>query len=272
MRTHALALVASVATLAAGTPATTQAAGLDQIFSCGGSKGTTGAVVGGLAGALAGRAVAKDNTLGTVVGAGLGAFAGNQVACRMSSGGRQKAEHAFQRALDTGEDQTWRDSRTGASGRIEVVDNGRSRGYGAPYAGDYARPVSTNNRDFARGVERVYRLSSASPAYRVDSRINLRAAPSTTAPIVDRLSPGERIEVVGATDNGWLAVEEAGLIRGYVSASVVRPVASQAYATTYGGGDCRIVEQTVNVPGHRATSERFRACRDRAGQWQVERA
>lgn len=55
--------------------------GRDGRTYCRRSNGTTGLVVGGVAGALAGRAVDTrgDRTLGTLVGAGAGALLGREV-------------------------------------------------------------------------------------------------------------------------------------------------------------------------------------------------
>jgi surface antigen len=268
MRTHAIALAATVAALttSAAPAASAQSWGLDSLFSCRGNTGTAGTIVGGLAGAALGSQVSKnERTLGAVVGAGLGAWAGNQIACRMNTSGRERAETAFQRALDTGRPQNWHDPQTGASGRIDVL----SRGYAdnrAPYAGAYGSQAAATDLRFAGGVERVYNLGPTAPLYRTDRRINLRAAPSASARIVDRLQPGETIRPAGLTRNGWIAVEEAGLVRGYVSAGVVRPAGELTYAA---GADCRLVEQTISMRGYRTETQRFNACRDSDGQWRM---
>jgi surface antigen len=271
MRTHALALAATAAALTATAPlpASAQGMGLNSLFSCQGSSGTTGTVVGGLTGALVGSQISKnERTLGAIVGAGLGAWAGNQVACRMNTSGRDRAENAFERALNTGRTQTWYDQRTGASGRIEVVDDRYASGYGAPYAGEYARTVSATDLRYARGVERVYRLTSAAPTYQATGRINVRAAPSTRAPVVDRLAPGETISAAGMTSDGWLVVEDNGWVRGYVAEAAVRPASGMTYARGP-GRDCRLVEQTVSMRGYRTETQRFNACRDSRGEWRV---
>jgi surface antigen len=263
MRTHVLALAASVAALstAAPLPAQAQGMGLGSLFSCNGRSGSTGAVLGGIAGALAGSQVSKNETLGAVVGAGLGAVAGGQLACRMNSSSRVQAQDAFQRTLETGRAQSWYDSRTGARGRIEVVDHG-----GAPYAGDYGRHVSATDLRFGRGVERVYRLSSAAPTYRADRRVNVRSAPELDAPIVDTFTRGETFETAGVTADGWLAVEEAGMVIGYVPDDLVTPAAGMTYAR---GDGCRVVQQTVTMRGYPSEVQRFNACRDRSGEWRL---
>lgn len=258
-----LILIAAAATLALGAPNVAGAQGLGSLFSCDaqGSSNTTGAVVGGLVGALAGSQVSKnERALGAVIGAGLGAAIGNNVGCRMDRKARQDAQQAFQRALDTGKAQRWSDPQTGASGRIEVIGaatGGSSSGGG--YAGRWR---------YAEGVRAASRVGDAGGSYAGSGRINMRAAPNTSAAVVDRLQPNEPFEVAGAVAGGWLAVIEDGFIQGYVSRSVVRPVGGGG-----DGGECRLVEQTVNERGQPTYRERFNACRDRtSGEWRLTAA
>lgn len=275
MRTHALAMAAAVASLsvtAAPAPAAAQGMGLGSLFKCDSGSGKTGAIVGGLAGALAGSQVSKnERTLGAIVGAGLGAWAGNQVACRMNDSGRDRAETAFERALNTGRTQTWTDPRTGASGRVEVVSGGFDSRQAA-YAGEYSRPVSATDLRYARGVQRVRTgLRPAAPVYESPGRVNVRAAPGTNAPVVDRLRAGEQVRAVGMTGDGWLAVEADGWVRGYVSASALRAVPAVTYVRNMDSPyECRIVQQTISQRGYRAETQRFNACRDPGGEWRLE--
>lgn len=55
--------------------------GNDGRYRCKKSNGTTGLLIGGVGGALAGRAIdgGRDKTLGTVLGAGAGALLGREV-------------------------------------------------------------------------------------------------------------------------------------------------------------------------------------------------
>lgn len=257
----AFAAVTMALAAAAGAPGAASAQGLGSLFSCDaqGSSNTTGAVVGGLVGALAGSQVSKnERTLGAVIGAGLGAAIGNNIGCRMDRKAQQDARVAFQRALETGKTQSWSDPQTGASGRISVL---------GPSSGSAAGGTSYTGRwRYAQGVTVASRVSTAGGAYAGAGRVNVRAAPNTSAPVVDRLQPNETFEVAGAVAGGWLAVVEDGFIQGYVARSVVQPVG--------GGGDggCRLVEQTVNERGQPAYRERFNACRDSSGEWRLTAA
>jgi surface antigen len=274
MRTHVLAVAASAAALtaAAPMPAAAQGMGLGNLFSCQGSQGTTGTIAGALLGGLAGSQISKnERTLGAVAGAALGAWAGNNLACRMDNNGRGRAENAFERALETGRAQNWHDPRTGASGRVEVVSNGYDSAYAAPYAGQYSRNVSATDLRYARGIERIYTgFQASAPAYVAPGRVNVRAAPSTNAPVVNRLRAGAEIRAAGMVNGGWIAVEEDGWVQGYVSAAAVRPATSMNYVRNMDSPyNCRIVQQTVSMRGYQTEVQRFNACRDTAGQWRL---
>ncbi|MBX3485947.1 SH3 domain-containing protein [Phenylobacterium sp.] len=261
-----LMLIAAAATLAlSATPAAAQSGlgglgGLGGLFSCDapGQANTSGAVIGGLVGALAGSQVSKnERALGAAIGAGIGAAIGNSIGCRMDRKARQDAQVAFERALETGRPQSWSDPTTGASGEIVVVDRGPSS------SGSYPGGGYTERWRFAQGVAPAVRVSSTGGAYAANGRINMRAAPSANAAIVDRLQAGERFEAAGSVSGGWLAVVEDGLIQGYVASSVARPL--------YGGGDrdCRLVEQTINERGAAPVRERYNACRGADGGWRL---
>ena len=86
MRKLVLALSAAALTVPAAVPAQAHSQtrtwrGEDGRMYCRRPNGTTGLVVGGAAGALAGRELAGrgDRTFGTILGAGVGALAGRAI-------------------------------------------------------------------------------------------------------------------------------------------------------------------------------------------------
>ncbi|MBL8553213.1 MAG: SH3 domain-containing protein [Phenylobacterium sp.] len=258
-------LMIAAATLGlSATPAAAQL-GLGGLYSCDapGQANTGGAVIGGLVGALAGSQISRnERTLGAVIGAGIGAAIGNSIGCRMDRKARQDAQVAFERALETGRPQSWSDPATGASGEIVVVDRGPTS------SGTYPGGGYTGRWRFAEGVTPAIRVSSAGGTYAANSRINMRAAPGANAAVVDRLQAGERFEAAGTVSGGWLAVVEGGLIQGYVSGSVARPL----YGSAGGGSgerDCRTVEQTISERGAAPVRERYNACRGADGGWRL---
>ena len=267
--------------LALAAPQGASAQGLGSLYGCdaAGSGNTTGAVVGGLVGALAGSQISKnERTLGAVIGAGLGSMIGNNIGCRMDRKSAQDAQVAFERALDTGRPQTWSDPTTGATGRIEVIGTtgGNYGGGGYGNSGGYGGSQGYTGRwRYASGVTPATRASDVGGTYTANSRINMRAGPSTNAAVVDRLRPGEEIEVAGGVAGGWLAVIEDGWIQGYVSRGVVTPAGGGyggGQGPGQGRGECKTVVQTINERGQPSYTERLNACRDRNGVWQVNRA
>jgi surface antigen len=280
MRNQALmaaAAASALAVTAAPAPALAQT-GISSLFTCNtpGAQNRAGTIIGGLAGAAIGNQVAKnERTLGTIAGAAIGAMAGNYIGCRMQASSQARAEDALETALNTGRSQAWRDPRTGAHGRFDVLDARYSAGYGAaPYAGQYSSNVDFRDLRFGPGVARLaaHRIQPDAAVYIAPGRVNLRAAPVRGAAVVDRTRPGEELTVAGRTADGWLVVHEDGYVRGYVSANVLRRRGAEAYATSGYRGDCRLVRQTVNLSGYPAETQQFAACRDGSGEWRIQPA
>lgn len=261
MAKHLLATTLSVAAvlgslIVAPMPAAAQSKGIGGLFACEGSgkKQEGGALIGAAAGALLGRAVSKnEKTLGTVVGAAAGAAAGAYIGCRMQSTDQALAQQATKRALDNGRSETWSNSRTGASGRIDVV----SSSYGPPIDGQALR--------FERGVLQLRSYDAvAGGDYTARGVANLRSSPSTTGKIVGKLAAGDRVEVLGGAPNSnWVLVGRGGYGVGYVSASLLN---QGGYAQA---PSCRIINASISTSGAAPSSERYSACRDGKGEWQL---
>ena len=255
----ALSVGAVLASLvAAPLPAAAQSKGISGLFGCEGSgkKQEGGALIGAAAGALVGRAVSKnEKTLGTVLGAAAGAAAGAYIGCRMQSTDQAMAQQATKRALDSGRSESWSNSRTGASGRIDVV----SSSYGPPISGETLR--------FERGVQALRSYDAVGGDYTARGTANLRSSPSTTGKVVGKLSAGQRVEVLGGAPNSnWLLVGRDGYGAGYVSSALL----SQS---GYGPApSCRIINASIRTQGAAPTTERYSACKDTKGEWQLTAA
>jgi hypothetical protein len=73
----------------------------------------------------------------------------------------------------------------------------------------------------AREVSRVP-LEAGAPAIRANGRVNVRAEPSTSAPVVATVAPGTVFESPGVvTGRPWVAVSRDGRLFGYVFAELV---------------------------------------------------
>lgn len=254
----ALAIAATAGGLvAAPAPVLAQSRGLGGLFACEGSGGKQegGALIGAAAGALLGNKVSKKNkTLGTLVGAAAGAAAGGYIGCRMQSTDAAMAEQATKKALETGVAQTWSNSRTGNSGRIAVVSS------------SYGPPIDGRSLRYAAGVQSLPSFEAAGGGYVASSTTNLRASPSTKARVVGKLAAGERFDALGvAPTGGWVLVGRGGQGVGYAASSLVRPDGQQV-------ASCRVIDASVSGGGQGATRQRYSACRDARGEWQVTQA
>jgi uncharacterized protein YgiM (DUF1202 family) len=180
--------------------------------------------------------------------------AGGYIGCRMQSTDAAMAEKATQKALETGVAQTWSNSRTGNSGRISVV----SSSYGPPIDGRSIR--------YGAGVQSLPSYEAAGGAYVASSTANLRAGPSTGTKVIGKVAAGESFDALGVTPNGgWVLVGRGGYAAGYAAASLVRPYGQQV-------ASCRVIDATVSGGGQRASSQRYSACKDARGEWQVTQA
>jgi surface antigen len=254
----ALALVATVGSLAAApAPALAQSRGLGGLFACEGSGGKQegGALIGAAAGALLGNKVSKKNkTIGALVGAAAGAAAGGYIGCRMQSTDANMAEQATKKALETGVAQTWSNSRTGNSGRISVVSS------------SYGPPVDGRSIRYASGVQSLPSYEAAGGAYVASSTANLRGGPSTKTKVVGKVSAGESFDALGVVPTGgWVLVGRGGYAVGYAAASLVRSTGQQV-------ASCRVIDASVAGGGQGVSSQRYSACKDNRGEWQVTQA
>ncbi|WP_162244266.1 MULTISPECIES: SH3 domain-containing protein [unclassified Phenylobacterium] len=256
----ALALPAA----ATAQPTLRQGSPLSSIFGCdaGGNKQAGGAVIGGLVGGVVGSNLAKnERTLGAVLGAAAGAAAGSYIGCRMQRTDQQKAQAAAQYALDRGGSQSWSNAETGASGDVRVISTSNGGGGG--------QPVSLSGLRFANGVEPASAYEAASGPYTAPKTVNIRARPTTSAPVVGKLSGGQSFDALArVSGTPWLLAGRNGQAIGYVSDTVVRPASGGQYAG--GNSVCRTFDQTIRTQSGAPETSRHTACKGSDGQWVVQ--
>jgi hypothetical protein len=243
MRTTIIALAGAAAFIA---PTAAQAQNpLSSIFQCNNddNRQRTGAIVGGVLGGVLGNQVAGDDdeTLGTILGAAAGAALGSYIGCNLSSTGGDvnQAEAATRLALEQNRSQTWSNARTGASGRIDIVntfnrDVGGQPAYGNQPGYGYA-PLPLNQVRFASGVQQPSNYQLSNDTYRTNNSVNLRAAPNSQARILGQVRANTSFQALARLNNGWLLVGENGTAIGYVSESVVQ-LEARGYAGGYNQG------------------------------------
>lgn len=225
---------------------------LGGVLGCSAEGGKQGiaAAIGGVAGGFLGNRIAGSGsrTLGTLLGGALGAAAGSAVGCKLQKNDRDKAERAAQAALDTGTSQNWRNDETGASGRVDVAA-GASGG-------------ALGNLRFAQGVEPAGNYVKIGDSYTTNAAVNMRGGPSTTAAVRAKLPAGQRVWVPAQVrGQPWMLIAENGVGQGYVSSGLLKK------SSTLAATKCKMVTQSVSVPGETEQAETYQACKGNDGQW-----
>jgi surface antigen len=228
---------------------------LGGIFGCesSGNKQVVGAVAGGAVGGLLGNVIAGrgSRALGTILGGALGAAAGSAIGCKLQKNDQQRAERAVQDAVATNKSQTWQSDETGASGKVDVSQ---------------AAGVNLADIKFASNVEPASAYSKVANVYVATAAANLRSAPATSAPSLGKLAIGQQVWVPAQVKGQpWMLVSTDGVAQGYVSAPLLKR------STAVASNSCKMVKNTVSVPGAADESETFQACKGGDGNWVMTR-
>jgi uncharacterized protein YgiM (DUF1202 family) len=227
------------------------------IFGCAdsGGKQVPGAVIGGVLGGFLGNRIAGRNsrTLGTILGGALGAAGGSALGCKLQRNDRAKAERAVNDAVATNKDQTWQSDESGASGKVEVASAGTGAGLG--------------NLKLAKDVEPAGGYAKIGKAYTTTASANIRSRPGLDGQIMGKLPSGTRVWVpASVSGQPWYLVSDNGVAQGYVSNALLKPAVESASAS-----GCKMIKQTVDVPGEASSSETYQACKGADGQWVMTR-
>jgi surface antigen len=250
----------STADVATSTPAVEEPAPrrsglLGGLFGCAasGNTQTIGTVAGGAVGAVLGNRIAGSGSriLGSVIGGALGAVGGSLIGCKLQQRDRDRAERAAQDAVQTGQNQDWKNEETGASGTVAVADT---------------RGIALADLKFARGVEPASGYTRVADSFAATTSANVRSAPGTKATVLGKLAAGQRVWVPAAVKGQpWMLISNEGVGQGYVSAPLLKR------AVTASATNCKMVTQTVSVPNEPEAAETYHACKDKDGQWTMTR-
>ncbi len=278
MRKLALALFGAAALIAPAAASHAQAPA-SSIFNCRNGNGNSGLVIGGLLGSVIGNEIAgddrRDRIAGTLLGAGVGAAIGSSIGCNMNSADTDRAQSATRLSLQDGRSRTWSNSRTGASGRVDVVSS-FYRNDVAGRVADY--PRSLTDIRFASGVRMPANYVMLDNSYRAAAWLDVFAAPDGNSRVLDEIRDGESFDGL-ARIGGWLLVGQNGRAIGYVNESYADyDGQANMYAYLDNGGYsrvterrlCRTFDQTVRRQGGYQDRERFTACQNANGEWIVD--
>lgn len=227
---------------------------------------TTGGLLGGTIGGVLGQVLGKkgDKTVTTVIGAGLGAFIGSRIGKALSKRDRQTMATATQKAVATGQPQSWTGEK--ASGSTALVSSERR-------SSDMAVPVLKDK------VTKLPPLDFINANYVAATKANVLGGPGTEYRAVGALKKNDVVTVTGKVQNApWYLVSQNGIGTGFVAEKALKATTAAPTEVADATGTvenlqtqvkrtCRTVKQTVTIKG-KEESENVTACQTANG-WEV---
>lgn len=262
IKRNALA-IAVIGCLAAPTALAQQDNGL------GISNKNIGRILGGVGGAILGSQIGEGSGKLVAVAAGTigGIFLGGEVADYLTRSDQQGIAQTSERALNTGQTQTWKNPDTGVTTTAEVQE--------AAYR---PAPVESGSTETTRLAWRVPTMQLINADFKANTASNVRGGPGTDYAIMDQLAAGERVRVVGkAVDANWYMVSRNGIGRGFVHADLLNRVEggssdmrrASSQSIEQNVRECSILTQRVETPDGRTETKTARACRRQDGTWEI---
>ena len=240
------------------------------IFSCetSGEKQKQGAIIGALIGGVIGNRVADDNrTVGTVVGAAAGAAAGSYVGCQLQRRDRDRLVADSNRAMALGTGSAWTND-TGYATATTVTSQRTNEAVQIGLAPSVTAPTG---------------LILVGGRYSALRDMVIKAGPAATSRTIGGLGINDSVDVLGRTagQTSWAALEQGGVVIGYVPMASLRPVGAISNvgeaapnnarrASVRGTSVCRMVTQTITPPGGAASqTQNVQACVQPDGTWRT---
>jgi len=234
------------------------------------NKERIGRAVGAGLGAVLGSKVGKGDgrnaavALGTLAGYYLGGRFGEDLTAKDQRG----IADSTRRALDTGEDQHWRNEETGVNSRIHVEPVNHR---------DQLSRHAVNNGGSNTGNARLQHVPGLEPIddyYRATTRVNVRGGPSKRFVIIDQLRDSESVHVVGrVVDSDWLLISRDGRGQGFVYGPLLQAegdsllASHRTHSAPNDSYQCREVTQQIeNRYGERESVTKM-FCREQGGDW-----
>ncbi len=256
-------VIALIASLAA------PAAYAQQDNQLGISNKNIGRVLGGVGGALIGSQFGKGSGQLVAVAAGAigGMFLGGEVADYLTPSDQQGIAQTSERALNTGQAQTWKNPDTGVTTTAEVQQT--------TYRPAPIRSESDTSHDL---VWQVPTMQLIGADFKANTTSNIRGGPGTNYAVMDQLTAGEHIRVVGKIiDGNWYMISRNGIGRGFVHATLLDRVESRSAAITRASSksidpnvrECSVLTQRVETPDGKTETKMARACKRQDGSWEI---
>lgn len=148
----------------------------------------------------------------------------------------------------------------------------------------YVEPIAREAIRLNAGVIRASAYETAPTLFSVRGNANLRASPSTASRSLGMVYRGDEVEALGKVrGQPWILVARNGAGVGYVHESLLTalevdadygpgsgyPASSGLNGYQQASANCRIVEQIVTTRDYQTQTQRYRACRDGSGRWNM---
>ncbi|MBW2737832.1 MAG: glycine zipper 2TM domain-containing protein [Deltaproteobacteria bacterium] len=169
-----------------------------------------GAIAGAVVGGVAGHKIAdgKNEKLWTVGGAWLG----SQIGQYLDEKDRQKMTESSQKAMITGEKQTWSNPETKVSGSAEVVS-------------EKSETVEVTVPVLKGRVKQVPPLDMIGQPYQVTKTSNVRGGPGKDYEILETIAQGTTVDVIGKVQGkSWMMIGFNNTGSGFMHSSLLKTV------------------------------------------------
>lgn len=245
-----------------------------------GNKADIGTLLGGAVGALAGSQIGSGNgrLAAILAGGALGAFAGRALGQMLDEQDQiamqERSAYALANARD-GQQINWQSSRTGAQAVL------------TPTGTRQVNRQMTLIRDERVAV--APNLELIGETYAAKSNTNVRAGASTDYPVVNTVSAGQLVDVVGQVQGtNWYLVSRDRVSIGYIRRDLLTQPTTVAHRlqepidldqvqlrqgqvadTITASTMCRTMEYTVEGADGGTGSDSFSACKAADGTWEL---
>lgn len=240
--------------------------------------GLTNKSMGAIAGAVVGGVTAheladgKNEKLWAVGGAVAGAWIGSRVGQYLDEKDQQKMAESSQKAIITGEKQTWSNSETKVSGSAEVVC-------------EKNETVKLNVPVLKGRVKQVPPLDMIGQPYQVTSASNVRGGPGTEYEILETVARGTTVDVIGKVQGkSWMMIGFNNIGSGFMPSDQLKTIpveqrkaqtstpevkaAEINEKTVTAKRTCRTVKQVITLEDGSEKVEEITACQGPNG-WET---
>jgi len=197
----------------------------------------------------------------------LGSVLGGEIADLLDPESQRRATEATGEAITTGQSQSWSNPSAGTSGEVVVT-------------GETQKNTTVQVEVLKDSVQELPPVDLIGATYVATAAANVRGGPGTDYKVVDGLTTGEAVNVVGKVrGKDWYMISKGDVIVGFVSTSLLvepvtpllppelKPQGAVVMETVPAEQTCRTAEHQVRLPNGEIRTEEIDACETPTG-WQ----